>query len=182
MGTMRIIGGEYKGRRLKSPALGTRPTSGQLREALFNILGDVSGMEMLELFAGTGAVGLEALSRGAAHVTFVEQGRAALKVLRDNIALLSAHNRATLVGKEALATCEKFAHEGRSFDLIFADPPYGKSLGQEVLSLVDSSHLLTDKGLLYIEEGGKGPPLVAENLMLRAERHYGDSTLFEYGK
>ena len=176
---MRIIGGEYKGRRLKTPAEVTRPTAGQLREALFNILGDVTDFAVLDLFAGTGAVGLEALSRGAAHVTFVEQSRAALHVLRDNIALLSAHNRATLSGKDALTT---LAADRNSYDLIFADPPYGKGFGQRVLDLVDHSHLLNDEGHLFIEEGSKAPPLEAENLTLRATRQYGDSILYQYGK
>ncbi len=176
---MKIIGGEFKGRRLKTPASVTRPTSGQLREALFNILGDITDFTVLDLFAGTGAVGLEALSRGAAHVTFVEQSRAALKVLRENIALLSAHNRTTLKCQDAL---KALASDGHSYDLIFADPPYGKLLGQHALDLIDNSSLLNSNGHLFIEEGGKADPLEAQTLTLRARRQYGDSLLYQYDK
>ena len=176
---MRIIGGEYRGRRLKTPASVTRPTSGQLREALFNILGDVTDFAVLDLFAGTGAVGLEALSRGADHVTFVEQSRAALHILRENIALLSAHNRTTLSGKDVLKALETDDH---SYDLIFADPPYGKFLGQRTLDLIDGSNLLTSSGHLFIEEGSKAEHLKAQTLTLHATRQYGDSLLYHYGK
>lgn len=176
---MKIIGGEFKGRRLKTPAMVTRPTSGQLREALFNILGDVTDFNVLDLFAGTGAIGLEALSRGAAHVTFVEQSRAALRVLRDNIALLSAHNRTTLTGKDVLKT---LTHNSHSYDLIFADPPYDKGLAQRTLDLIDSSDLLNSNGHLFIEEGCKAAPLESQTLTLHATRQYGDSLLYHYGK
>lgn len=123
---MRIIGGVDRSKRLTSPPDNSiRPTASLMREALFNILQDrIEGATFLDLYAGTGAVGLEALSRGAASVTFVESGAEALRVLRENISKMSRPRDAIVRTASAPAQVRSFQKEGRTFDLIFIDPPY----------------------------------------------------------
>lgn len=118
---MRVIGGEFRSRRLKSvPGLATRPTPDRLRETLFNILGaQIEGAVFLDAYAGTGAVGIEALSRGAARAVFVERSRNAAKVLRENLAILGVEGRALVVVAPTLSSIA--AHEA---DIVFLDPPY----------------------------------------------------------
>jgi 16S rRNA G966 N2-methylase RsmD len=121
---MRIISGKYKGRVIKMPK-GIRPTQQKVRKAVFDILGNVAGLSFLELYAGSGAVGLEALSRGAAEVTLVESGRQSLKAIEMNIAALGARGCCahSLGAEQAIAL---FNRDKRKFDLIFLDPPYDK--------------------------------------------------------
>ena len=120
---MRIVAGERKGTRLHAPAgQGTRPTSDRLRESLFSILGDVSGLRVLDPFAGSGALGLEAISRGAASATFVELNPPSLRALEANIATLGVADRATVHRGDALRFAERLA--AGAFDLALADPPY----------------------------------------------------------
>jgi 16S rRNA (guanine966-N2)-methyltransferase len=118
---MRVIGGEFRSRRLKSiPGLATRPTPGRLRETLFDILGaQVKGAVFLDAYAGTGAVGIEALSRGAARAVFVERSKNAAKVLRENLASLGIEGRALVV---VAATLSSIAEQ--KADIVFLDPPY----------------------------------------------------------
>jgi 16S rRNA (guanine(966)-N(2))-methyltransferase RsmD len=118
---MRIIAGEFRSRRLKSiPGAATRPTTDRLRETLFDILGPrIVGATFLDAYAGTGAVGMEALSRGAAHAVFLERHRKALEAIRENLASLGVEARATVVAGPVLATLPKY-----SADIVFLDPPY----------------------------------------------------------
>jgi len=118
---MRVIGGEFRSRRLKSvPGLDTRPTPDRLREALFNVLAPrIEGCEFLDVYAGTGAVGIEALSRGARRVMFVEKNRAAVAVIRENLASFGLENRAEIFTSKALTVLERVAA-----DIVFLDPPY----------------------------------------------------------
>ncbi|MEZ5974510.1 MAG: 16S rRNA (guanine(966)-N(2))-methyltransferase RsmD [Planctomycetota bacterium] len=120
---MRIISGQWRGRRLQAPdGLVTRPMLGRVREALFSSLGDrVDGARVLDLYAGTGSLGLEALSRGAAHVRFVEQDRKVQSVLKANIAALGAEPSAEVRGGDALAPN---LWQGEPWDIVFLDPPY----------------------------------------------------------
>jgi 16S rRNA (guanine966-N2)-methyltransferase len=118
---MRVIAGEFRSRRLKSiPGAATRPTPDRMRETLFDILGPrIPGARFLDAYAGTGAVGIEALSRGAAHAWFLERGRAALGVIRENLAALGLEPRATIVTGPVLLTLPRY-----SMDIAFLDPPY----------------------------------------------------------
>ena len=140
---MRIIAGEFRSRRLKSlPGDATRPTSDRLRETIFNILQTrIDGAVFVDAYAGTGAVGIEALSRGARHVFFLEKNRAALDAIRENLALLKAERRATVYCGAALLTLESC----RTADIVFLDPPY--DLEREYAAALE---------LL----GGNPPPLV----------------------
>lgn len=124
---MRIVAGAFRGRRLAAPrGRDVRPTSDRVREALFGILGDVEGLVVLDLFAGTGAVGLEALSRGAASATFVEIDRQALEVVRRNIdaTVIDGAHAADVIKGDAPKVVRSLALAGRHFDLVFFDPPY----------------------------------------------------------
>jgi 16S rRNA (guanine966-N2)-methyltransferase len=146
---LRITGGEFRGRKLKTlPGLATRPTAGRVKEALFSILGgEVSGAEVLDLFAGSGALGLEALSRGAQHVVFVERDKKAAALIRANCE--------TLGTKAVEVVCADvfswLAHRRGAFDLIFLDPPYRQSLARRTLDLLNDNSLLKYKGVVVVE-------------------------------
>ena len=125
---MRVIAGTARGRRLTAPdGVVTRPTPERVREAVFNSLhslGAVTGARMLDLYAGTGALGIEALSRGAAHAVFVENDRHALAALRSNLASTGTARRAAVLALDASAALDSFRRNGESFDVALADPPY----------------------------------------------------------
>jgi len=145
--TVRIIGGEWRSRILEFPdAADLRPTPDRVRETLFNWLGqDLSGMACLDLFAGSGALGFEALSRGAASAVMVEKDPTALRALRENAEKLGARNL-TVVRGDAL----EFARESRAhFDVVFVDPPYRLGLQATALALV--RRLLSERGRVYVE-------------------------------
>ena len=146
-GQFRIIGGDWRRRRLDFPAHpGVRPTGDRVRETLFNWLAPVvSDSSCLDLFAGSGALGFEALSRGAAEVTFVERDRKAASALQDNAKQLGAEIR---VANEAAA--RYLAHSQQRFDVIFFDPPFADRRAQALLDDLLASHLTAD-GLLYLE-------------------------------
>lgn len=149
---LRIIGGEWRSRRLKfADAPGLRPTPDRVRETLFNWLQmRVPGSRCLDLFAGSGALGFEALSRGAREVVMVEKHPAAAQVLRDNIVLLGAQN-AVLVGDDAFRYLCSLS-EAEAFDLIFLDPPYRKNLLEPVLEVIFAKSLLAADGMIYLEQ------------------------------
>lgn len=178
---MRIIGGDFRGRRLASVGKGDagahlRPTSDRVRESLFNILqsghGDrLNGARVLDLFAGTGALGLEALSRGAEAVTFVENGRTALKLLRENIRICNAEGTTRILQKDA----RRLGTAPGAFDLIFLDPPYAKGMGELALSAALSEGWLAPGALVVWEESASITP--PDGLTLLDERRYGDTMI-----
>lgn len=135
--TLRVIGGELNGRRLHSPAgRSTRPTSARVREAWFSAIGEyLPDASVLDLFAGSGALGIEALSRGAALVRFVESDRAALNVLRDNVKALDLELRAQVFPGDVFRLLSRLDPECRTFDLALADPPYGQGLAQRLVEV-----------------------------------------------
>jgi len=148
---MRIIAGEWRGRPLQAPAgQGTRPTADRTRETLFSMLvsriGSFEGLRVADLYAGSGALGLEALSRGAAHVTFVENDRIALAAIRSNVASVKAADRVDLRPSSATKLAST-----PTFDLIFADPPYAVGSGSAVVTAVRDANWLGDGGWLAIE-------------------------------
>ncbi len=147
---LRIIGGEWRSRQLRfADVPGLRPTPDRVRETLFNWLQmQIPGARCLDLFAGSGALGLEALSRGASEVVMVEKHPAAAKALRDNIALLGAQH-AQLVHDDALRFLQR---ETQGFDLIFLDPPFRKHLLEPVLEIVLAKSLLQPSGMIYLEQ------------------------------
>ena len=148
--TLRIIGGDWRSRKLSFPdAQGLRPTPDRIRETLFNWLqGKTYGTQCLDLFAGSGALGLEALSRGAADVTFVEKNPAVAAQLKSNLELLKSN--AKVIQDDALSFISK-CKPAHSFDLIFLDPPYRKGLLEASLDAIQKQSLLKTNGLLYLE-------------------------------
>lgn len=155
--TVRIIGGEWRGRRIRFPAKGgIRPTPDRVRETLFNwLMARMPGSRCLDLFAGSGALGLEALSRGAAHVTFVERDRENAASLAATAVAL-APGRAAVIEADALAW---LAGAPETFDVVFLDPPFGSGLLGEATRLLESRGWLAGDAFVYIERPAKsGPP------------------------
>ena len=146
---LRIIGGSWRGRKLSFPdGEGLRPTTDRVRETVFNWLrGELAGARCLDLFTGSGALGLEALSQGAAHCVFVEKNPQAMRSLKDNLEMLGCHD-AELVAGDALAYLH---HTQDKFDLIFLDPPFAKDFLQQACQLIGQQQLLNDEGLVYLE-------------------------------
>jgi 16S rRNA (guanine(966)-N(2))-methyltransferase RsmD len=157
---VRVISGKYRGRKLKSPpSLKTRPTSDRLRETLFNILAPrIEGARFLDLCAGSGAVGIEALSRGAAHVTFVDRSRKMYALIETNLDLLNLGDGKTeVVSREALEFLSRnVKHEAEPFDVVFFDPPYAIDY-EEVLDYVgeNAAGLLAQDGVVVVEHHKK---------------------------
>ena len=153
---MRIISGKYRGRKLKSPpSLKTRPTSDRLRETLFNVLSPrIEGARFLDLCAGSGAVGMEALSRGAAHVTFVDHSRQMYALIETNLKTLTVSDDETeVVSKEALEFfSRRLKKEAEPFDIVFFDPPYTTDY-EEVLNYLgeNAAELLTEGAVVVVE-------------------------------
>jgi 16S rRNA (guanine966-N2)-methyltransferase len=150
----RIIGGEGKGRRLKAPrGLATRPTGARVRQTLFDILAPwLPGCRFLDAFAGAGAVGLEALSRGAALVVLVDAAADAVAALRANAATLArAAGRVRIVRQDARAALEAFAHAHERFDVVYLDPPYESDLYEPALERAGRTGLLAEHGVVVAE-------------------------------
>ncbi len=186
---MRIIGGSAKGRRLLSPQDKTRairPTSDRAREALFNIIGPrVIGARLLDLCAGTGAFGCEALSRGADHCVFIDNSEGSLNLVHKNISLVpNGHSRSELFKldlSKGLEKLHRLAREKPCFDLVFADPPYLTGLSESILLFLDKSSVLSQDPLVIIEEQKNfSPPIKLVKLHLSESRTYGVSSFFFY--
>ncbi|MCA1766246.1 MAG: 16S rRNA (guanine(966)-N(2))-methyltransferase RsmD [Desulfobulbaceae bacterium] len=186
---MRIISGTARGRRLLTPGKTSgvsaiRPTSDRVREAVFNILGDrVKGAEVLDLFAGTGALGLEALSRGSSGAVFVDAASDAIRLIKKNLELCTFANRARVVRRDLL---KGLAFLGRlkpleGFELIFVDPPYRRGISTRIIKNLGKSALLGKNGLLIVEEGAdiELPEAVA-GLRMIDRRLYGDTAVYLY--
>jgi len=178
---MRIIGGAFRGIRLAEIGKGDaaahlRPTSDRVRESIFNLLlnggyGDVvSGARVLDLFAGTGALGLEALSRGAKQARFVENGRVALGLLARNIEICHAADKAAIIRMDATRL---MANPAAGSDLIFLDPPYGKAMGQKALTAAINGGWLAPEALVVWEESAEMP--TPEGFTKQDARRYGDT-------
>jgi 16S rRNA (guanine966-N2)-methyltransferase len=183
---MRIISGINKGLRLAAVGKGDaaahlRPTADRVRESLFNVLGGgthgdpITRARVLDLFAGTGALGLEALSRGAANVTFVDDGTKALTLLRENVRLCRAEGHTTILRRNATRLGR---NPDGAFDLVFLDPPYGKNLGEKALGAARAGGWLAADALVVFEEN---QPVAPGGFTVLDSRRYGDThvTLLE---
>lgn len=175
---MRVISGTAKGRKLYAPKThNIRPALDKVKGAIFNILFDVAGKTVLDLFAGTGAVGIEALSRGASHCTFVDLGNEAITIIRKNIELCGFHERAKIFPKPVNVALEYFAKHGAKFDLIFVDPPYLKNLVNPTLIKIASAGILAEEGLIIVEHHPKEPIGDIPGLQKTDERKYGQTRI-----
>jgi 16S rRNA (guanine966-N2)-methyltransferase len=173
---MRIVAGQAKGRRLRTPSgRKTRPTADRVREALFSILGSVEGLRVLDLFAGSGALGIEALSRGAGHAVLVDSDSRAVAAVQANLEAAGMEAEADVVRADAVRYLTRAAHAGDAFDLILVDPPYDAArrlagpLAQRLPDLVsDDARIVT--------ESDKRAPLLLD-LPVELERTYGDTRI-----
>jgi 16S rRNA (guanine966-N2)-methyltransferase len=175
---MRVIAGTYGGRELVAPrGRATRPTSDRVREALFSILGDVSGDRVLDLFAGSGALAIEALSRGAVQATLVDSSAAAVDAIRRNLGALGIS--AEVVRRPAVRFLQRAREEGRQYDLLLIDPPYrhATSLGQDLAAVLGP---VLSHGARVVAESDRRSPLELD-LELLDERRYGDTLIRIYG-
>lgn len=179
---MRIIGGAARGLHLTPVGEGDtaahlRPTSDRVRESIFNLLinggygNPVQGARVLDLFAGTGALGLEALSRGASFANFIENGATALALLRRNIGLMRASERCEILRRDA---CKPGVNPGTPYDLIFLDPPYGKGFGELALAALAPGWLASDALIVWEENMAPKLPTGFEQF---DQRKYGDTVV-----
>jgi 16S rRNA (guanine966-N2)-methyltransferase len=150
-----------------------------VRESLFARLGDLTGQRVLDLYAGSGALGFEALSRGASHVTFVERTRSALDVIRENAEALGAEEQVSLF-REDVEVCLNRLRRGPPFELVLLDPPYAMSDLESVLSRLSGSELLAPGALVVVESDRRHAPGSVEGLAAIDERRYGDTLITRY--
>lgn len=176
---LRIIAGKFKGRILSVPkTVMTRPTQGSLRGAVFNICQlEIENATFLDLYAGSGAMGFEALSRGSSHITLVESNKLALIAIKKNILLLDVAQQVSLLNSDATLAIERL--KSRPFDIVYVDPPYQKQV--ELLQFVD---LIKPGGILFVEERfnpKKQPtPFTSSKLVLKSSRRFGAALLHQY--
>lgn len=178
---MRIVGGKFRGKQLMSPADDTiRPTADRVRESVFNILGsrlgpNFDGLRVVDLFAGTGALGLEALSRGASQIVFVDSGAEARGLIRDHIEAFGAGGVAKLLRRDAT----KLGPAGTMgpVDLAFVDPPYAQGLGELALVALREGGWLKPDTLIVLEEGVDSPVALPDGFMLEDRREYGAAAI-----
>lgn len=157
---MRVIAGKYRGRRLSGPKhQGLRPTADRVKEALFNILGTrIEDAVFLEPFAGSGAVGIEALSRGAAMAVLADQNMQSIKLVRENLKVVSPADPVRLLHLPVDRLLERLAREALCFDIIFLDPPFEAGLLPETMAAIEKYRLLKDNGVLVVEHPRKDAP------------------------
>lgn len=176
---MRVISGSMRGKRLREPAnYDIRPTTDKVKESIFNIIQfDIEGRRVLDLFAGTGQLGIECLSRGAAEVTFVDQSREAIAIVRDN--LKSCGFDARVAQEDSIS----FLSRGGKYDIILLDPPYATNLLDKALQIINSVDILTEGGIIMCESGREKPmPDMNMPYFKRKEYNYGKVKLTTYSK
>lgn len=199
---MRVVTGEAKGRKLKTPKItGTRPIMDRVKTALFDILStQVEGIRFLDLFAGTGSVGIEALSRGAQHATFIEMNAKILKLVRENLQITQLADRAETLHSDAFKFLKSYQvveysqnhtlalssikSQQRAYDIIYVAPPQYEELAARALALIDSSTLMAKEGLVIVQIHPKERSGVVaieyQHLVLTDERRYGSTLLMFY--
>jgi 16S rRNA (guanine966-N2)-methyltransferase len=177
---MRIIGGESKGRAIHLPGgCSIRPTADRVKEALFNILGSLEGKSLLDLFAGCGNVGLEALSRGASGSVFVEKDLRLIETIRANLRLLGFEGRAEVIAADVEEGIRRLRKRGERFDVLFADPPYEEGFVTELMTCLEGAELLTENGIIILQHSLREPlrQSVTQPLAVIDQRRYGDTLL-----
>ncbi len=178
---MRITTGKYRNRKLHLPQ-GIRPTQDKVRKAVFDILGDISGLTFLEIFAGSGAVGFEALSRGIAELTLVESNPNSILAIKRNIALLNA-SACTLYHLEAEKAIKLLSLDKKRFVIIFIDPPYVKEMAKMILQTLEGYDILSPNGLIVVQHSRlEQLPQDGLNFSLIKEAKYGDTWLSIFRK
>ena len=172
MSRLRVSGGEARGRRLKAPK-GIRPTQGMVKQAIFNLVGpDIEGAEVLDLFAGSGALGIEALSRGATAVTFVDHQARGLAILRQNLDVLGLKERARIVRGDVVRWLEASPDTVRRAGVVFLDPPYDDVVLDRALKVLDRSVVAAT---VVAEHSRRQEMPHLERLQIDRQRRYGDT-------
>lgn len=179
---MRIISGEFKGRPIHAPhGMNTRPTTDRVRESLFNMLEHgvrrLEGARVLDLFAGSGALGLEALSRGAGYCLFVDEAAMARAAIRRNVEALGLTGRTRIFRRDATKLGQRPANAGGPFDVIFCDPPYGRGLGVRALETAARGGWAASGAFAVLEESAKTEVPVPEGWREASRRVYGDTVV-----
>lgn len=190
---IRIIGGESKGRRIafkktfsKKDSIPLRPTSAKVRKAIFDIIGDrIKNASFLDLYAGSGAVGIEALSRGAYSVVFVDESVSRVKAIKEIIASLGLDSKTEVIRCRVKSFISNLKREDKmSFQIVFIDPPYDSNELEEIMPLLDKKDMILDGGLVIVEHSSKKVNMSSEigKLKLVKQYKYGDTTLSLYIK
>ncbi|MGB2705680.1 MAG: 16S rRNA (guanine(966)-N(2))-methyltransferase RsmD [Candidatus Omnitrophota bacterium] len=181
---MRIIGGEGRGRQIKMPkGAEVRPTQDRVREAIFNVIREkIPGSDVLDLFAGSGAFGIEALSRAAHSVIFVDNNINCIRAIKANLTVLGEDREIPQVLKtDAVRAISRFQKKGRKFDIIFLDPPYYKGLAKNSLIKINACDILSQHGFVVVEHFKKDAlPEKAGDIFLFKEKRYGDTAVSFY--
>lgn len=178
-----MIAGEARGHRLKTlKGSSTRPTADRVKEALFNILAPyVEGGEVLDLFAGTGSLGIEALSRGAASAVFVDKSGEACSLIHENLIHTKLQGKSSVLTMDFASALARFSRDGRKFDLILLDPPYNKNFIQETLKILTNNDIIRDDGILAVEHHATDRLPEREGGLLAVSGHkYGETVLTVY--
>ena len=179
--SLRILGGEFKGRRLKVPKSSLiRPTSSLVRKSLFDICSyQINQGRFLDVFAGSGSIGIEALSRGASQAIFIEKQKYFAKIIQDNLSLLQITDKSRLLVGDALYFLKRFLQKVEAFHCIYLDPPYQSSL-DKYLAVIDSGNLLAANGLFFVETDKKELSYQFQKLKLKDCRKFGSTYLYQF--
>lgn len=176
---MRVISGKAKGRRLIGPrSLKIRPALDKIKEAVFNILFDVKDQRVLDIFAGTGSIGIEALSRGASFAVFIDDNQSAVQIIKKNLELCGFEKESTRIFKAKVEPAlKRLGKKGETFDIIFVDPPYLKDLVNPTLKILAKSNLLNPDSVIVVEHHPKEQIVPPPGLKLADERKYGQTLI-----
>lgn len=179
---MRVTGGRLAGRTLQIPkGPRIRTTQDQVRQALFNLLGErVEGARVLDLFCGSGAVGIEALSRGAAHVTFVDRSGFSVAAVRENLRRCQVDPTPLVIRADAVSAIGRLHRAGETFDVIILDPPYGRDLATKSLNALEACAIVSPSGWVIVEQDKRDP--IPSGLSLQRVERYGDTALVIYAR
>ena len=176
---MRVVAGIAKGREIVAPkGLHTRPTLAKVKEAMFGMIQfDIIDANVLDLFSGSGGLGIEAISRGAAHVTFSDSDRLAVSAVKSNLKRLGFEDRAFVNYGDSIALLDRLSSEGKRFDVVLLDPPYKSDLESRAIAALDGLGLLKNGSILICEHSLKNPPVFSERFSVKKARKYGDSSV-----
>ena len=174
---MRVTGGRLGGRLLRAAASGTRPSADRVRVALFARIGDLDGARVLDLYAGTGTLGIEALSRGAREVVFVERASRSLAVLRATLASLGLTTESRILAGDVVRCIQRLGREAERFDLALLDPPYAAGEVGRALEALVAARVLAAGAAVVVESGRRHPVPIVEGLARIDERRYGDTVI-----
>lgn len=179
---MKIISGTLKGRKINGYNIeGTRPTMDRVKESLFGMIQDnIKDSVVLDLFAGSGNLGIEAISNGAKLAYFIDNNPEVIKVLNQNISSLDIKSKSRVVLSDWKKALNNFSKENKKFDLIFIDPPYAYDVYEKILDKVNTLNLLTEEGLLIMEHHNLNLPQECDKLALYKERNYGNKQINIY--